>query len=66
MKAKSNKADGSNIFYIIGAILIIKILHTWANSDSECVKHGMDEYGYSYEEAKQNCEGAKTDSQIRE
>lgn len=65
MKDKSKSSNGNIIFYIIGAIIIIQVIYSWANSDSDCVKHGMDEYGYSYEEAKQNCEEAKTDSQVR-
>ena len=32
---------------------------------SDCIKYGMEEDGLSYDEAKENCEDAQNESQIR-
>ena len=49
------------LFFII---LIISSLSSCRNKKSDCIKKSMDA-GYSYEEAKEGCEDAQRDSQIR-
>ena len=49
-------------------LLIIVAIATISCKDkmSDCIKYGMEEDGLSYDEAKENCEDAQMDSQIRD
>ena len=54
---------GEIFIYALLAYTAFKVLVAiFGSSNSDCIEYGMKEYGYTYDQAKQECQDSKSES----